>query len=212
MSEQALYGFQLISTFSVVLPLAVGFFKFTKADRIVRIFIIFLLINLVSDLSGWYFYLTRDGTSNLYVRHIFDFIESVFFFWLLSRLIPSQLAKKFFFLSIFVLIPFWGLRFLYLDAMAIYMSTVQVFVAFGACFSLLQLVEAKTEVTEQLIFWILLGVFFYCFCSFFFMGIVVSKLGKIWYAHNVVNTLTNAIYFIGFLKAKNFKASLTNRE
>jgi hypothetical protein len=207
MSEQTLYVFQLTSTFSVALPLGIGLLKFTKADGIVKTFIIFLLIGLASDLSGWYFYLSHDGTSNLYQRHIYDFIESVFLFWFLSRVTPSQLARRFFLWSIVILIPFWAMRFLYLDAMAIYMSTAQVFIAFGACFSLLQLVETKTEVTEQLTFWILLGMFFYCFGSFFFMGILVSKLGKIWYAHNVVNIITNLIYFIGLLRAKNMSIS-----
>lgn len=203
MSEKVFYFFQLASTFSVVLPLSIGLWKLSKMDRKVKGFIFFLVLGLVTDLAGWYLYLSKDGTSNLYVRHIYDLIESVFLFWFLSWVSPSQLVNKFFMWSIAILIPFWALRFLYLDAMGVYMSAVQVFVAFGACFSLIQVVETKKEVTEQLIFWLLLGVFFYCFGTFFFMGILISKLGKIWYAHNVINILANVIYFIGFLRAKN---------
>lgn len=197
MSEQVFYFFQLTSTFSVALPLVIGFLKFSDTDRLAKVFIFFLMMGFATDLVGWYFYLTKDGTSNLYVRHIYDLIESVFFFWFLSQVIPSHLASRFFSWSIVVLIPFWSIRFLYLDAMAIYMTTAQIFVAFGACFSLLQLVEAKIEIAKQLIFWLLLGVFFYCFGTFFFMGILISKLGKIWYAHNIINITTNLIYFIG---------------
>lgn len=164
------------------------------------------MAGFATDLGGWYFYLLQDGTGNLYLRHAYDLIESVFLFWFLSRVTPSQLARRFFLWSIFFLIPFWALRFLYLDAMAIYMSAVLVFIALGACFSLLQFVETKKEVTEQLIFWLLLGGFFYCFGSIFFMGILVSKLGKIWYAHNIINIITNLIYFIGFIQAKNLTA------
>lgn len=212
MSEQTIYIFQLTSAFSVILPLCLGLWKFAGADRMVKGFIIYLFLGLTTDLAGWYFYLSKDGTSNLYVRHAYDLIESVFFFWFLSRVTPSRLVGRFFLLSIPILIPFWALRFLNLDAMAIYVSTAQVVIAFGACFSLIQMVEIRKEVADQVIFWLLLGIFFYCFSTFFFMGVLASKLAKIWYAHNIINTLTNVIYFIGFFKAKNFIASIKNNE
>jgi hypothetical protein len=212
MSDQVFYIFQLASTFSVVLPLTIGFWKFRKTDWLVKGFLFFLIVGFATDLAGWYFYLSKDGTSNLYIRHVYDFIEPVFLFWFLSLVATNQLIKRFFMWFIIILVPCWAVRFFYLDAMAIYRSTFQVFVAFGACFSLIQIVETKKEVTEQLIFWLLLGVFFYCFSTFFFMGILISKLAKIWYAHNIINILTNLIYFIGFLRAKNFIAVFKNNE
>jgi hypothetical protein len=47
----------------------------------------------------------------------------------------------------------------------------------------------------------LMGVFFYCFSTFFFMSVLYSQLAKIWYAHSIINVLTNLIYAFGFLKA-----------
>jgi len=207
MTEQLFYFLQIASTFSVALPLSIGLWKFNKADKAVKAFIFFLMIGFATDLAGWYFYLSQDETSNLYLRHVHDFIESVFLFWFLGLVSQNQFIKRFFLWSIVVLVPCWAIRFFSLDAMAIYRSTFQVFVAFGACFSLIQMVETKREVAEQLVFWLLLGVFFYCFGTFFFMGILISKLGKIWYAHNIINILSNLIFFIGFLRAKNLTGS-----
>lgn len=212
MSDQAFYFLQIVSTLSVALPLSVGLWKFTKGNKPIKGFVIFLLIGFATDLSGWYLYLSKDGESHLYIRHVYDFIEPLFLFWFLSRVTPIQTIEKFFLWSMAFLIPFWALRFLYLDAMAIYRTTFEVIVAFGACFSLIQMVEIRKEVADQLIFWLLLGIFFYCFGTFFFMGVLISKLGKIWYVHNIINTLTNVIYFIGFLRAKNFMASIKGTE
>ena len=44
MSNLALYYFQVASTLSVVLPLAVGFWRFRQLDVPYRLFVFFLLI------------------------------------------------------------------------------------------------------------------------------------------------------------------------
>jgi hypothetical protein len=64
MSEQAAYTLQVISTLSVLLPILFGSFRFMRYDPETRLFIAFLFIGLLTDLAGWYCFLTRNATAN----------------------------------------------------------------------------------------------------------------------------------------------------
>lgn len=201
MSAQFLYYFQVASTLSVLLPLLTGFIKINECSTLVKCFIAFLLAGLITDLAGWYLYLSDNKDANRYFRHGYDLIEAVFLFLLIANASQNKLIARFFRSAVFLLFLFWLSRFFYYDSISIYKSTSQVFVAFGACYCILQLVEQSPAALQTKIFWILLGVFFYCFSTFFVMGILVSKLAKVWYAHSIVNIITNIIYFIGLVKS-----------
>lgn len=200
MLNEVAYLLKLISTFSVLLPIAVGLWYLKQYGFVVKWFIAFLGIGLVTDMGGWIFYLIKNDAANLYTRHAYALFDSLFLFWLLGRLSPEGLVKSFLNKAWIVLVPFWLVRFYYLPAMSIFKTSTQVFIAFAACFIILRRVEASTSATRQLTFWILLGVFFYCFSTYFIMGMLATSLSKIWYSQNLINIVTNLIYFVGFFK------------
>jgi hypothetical protein len=202
MSDVALYYLQVASTFSVVFPLLLGLLKFKHLDFRSKFFILFLLVGFVIDLLGWYFYTSRNEVANLNTRNAYELFESIFLFWLIGNTSDNRIVRSIFLWGIFVLIPFWAFRFLDLNAISFYKTTIQLLLAIGSCVVLLKLVETREQAAKSIIFWLLLGVFFYCFSTFFIMGIQVSKLARIWYAHSLMNIFTNLIYFIGFLKLK----------
>lgn len=202
MSNLALYYFQVASTLSVVLPLAVGFWRFRQLDVPYRLFVLFLLIGLITDLSGWYFYLTKNIAANEYARQAYDLFEAVFITWLIRQFTFNTVLKKTLFWLWPVLLLFWATHFFFADALAMFKSTTQIFFAFAASYCILQITETTPKISRLLSFWILLGIFFYCFTTYFIMGLLSTKLSGIWYMHNAVNIITNLIYLIGFLRSR----------
>ncbi len=78
--------------------------------------------------------------------------------------------------------------------------------SFATAIVILQIIETHRNVGSSIRFWILLGIFFYCFTTYFVMGLLVTKLAKVWYLHNIVNITTNLIYGFGFARARNVKS------
>jgi hypothetical protein len=199
MSKELFYVLQISSTLSAAFPLIIGFLNFTKIDLRARLFLTFLAIGFLTDLSGWYFYLTKNSTANIFVRDGYNLIEPVFLFWVVSQFSPLRLVKSIFAKAWIVIIPFWCISIFYDSIFALFKTTTEVLLAFSSSFCLLAQVEKSDKVTRQLSFWILLGIFFYNFCTFFFMSLMSSKMGfDLWYLHNIINVVTNLIYFGGF--------------
>lgn len=79
----------------------------------------------------------------------------------------------------------------------------QVIAAFSAGFVLLEIVERNLKPQQMPAFWILLGIFFYCFCTFFVLGLMNTILGqKLWWLHNIFNITAYGLYAVGFWKCK----------
>jgi hypothetical protein len=75
---------------------------------------------------------------------------------------------------------------------------------------LLSRVEKEEGIEKQLPFWLLLGSFFYFFCTFFFMNFLNSRFGlNLWYARNIIGILTNLLFAWGFFV--NWKQVLPSR-
>src|SRR5262245_23866632 len=115
MTDQVLYYFQVASTLSVVLPLIMGCWRFRQLEVRYRLFVFFLLVGLVTDLSGWYFYLTHNIAANEYARHAYDLFEAVFITWLIREFTANNVLRKTLLWLWPVLLLFWATRFLYFD-------------------------------------------------------------------------------------------------
>jgi hypothetical protein len=208
MENQVMYVLKLVATFSVLLPIALGFWRLQQYDLIIKAFLLFLLTGLAVDLAGWHFYVTRNEAANLYTRHFYDLFEILFLFWFLGQASPDRLTKLLFANAWIVVIPFWMTRFFYLETISVFRISTEVFIAFAACFSILRRVEVNAHATRTLTFWLLLGVFFYCFSTYFIMGLLATHLSKLWYTHNIINILTNVIYLVGFLKTRSLSKEI----
>jgi hypothetical protein len=204
MDASIFYVLQIISSFSVLLPILLGLIVFKSRDFIIRIFLIFLVIGFVTDLAGWYFYLTQNWQTNVQVQHVYILLESVFLLWFVSNFIGHKTFKAIVSKLWIVAIPLWALAlFMGKDAITIFKVTSQVIVASLSSFCLLKFIEKSEAVIKQITFWLLIGVFFYNFCTFFFMSLLASQTGwNLWYIHNITNILTNLIYAAGFLQCR----------
>lgn len=70
-------------------------------------------------------------------------------------------------------------------------------VSFLAGLAVLEMVE-RQDSSNSPIFWILLGMFFYCFCTFFIMGLLNTLISqRIWVLNNIFNIITYGFYSIG---------------
>jgi hypothetical protein len=210
MGEKLFYTFQIVSTFSVTLPLAAGFLTFKNVETKLKLFLVFLSLGFIADLLGWYFYLTKNAAGNIYARDIYSLIETLFLIWFIGKVSNNRIIKSVSARLWIVLIPVWMLGIIYKDVLIVCRTSSQVLLAFVSCFCLLEIVEKRSLIAKDLIFWILLGIFFYFFSTFFFMSLLATQLDlKVWYLHNLLNIATNLIYFWGFLKilSTNFIAS-----
>ncbi|MBT1711749.1 hypothetical protein KK062_26140 [Fulvivirgaceae bacterium PWU5] len=90
----------------------------------------------------------------------------------------------------------------YLTGSGLFNSLYQVCIAYMAAAKLLKIIEMTQTPYEAPIFWIVLGIFVYCFGTFFEMIFLWKKLlaQEIWYIHNIINIVTYIIYSIGLAK------------
>jgi hypothetical protein len=136
-------------------------------------------------------------------------VEACFFFWLTYNNTSLKLLKRIS-MSLLIVTPFFWLLLMIIRSGIMNTSPGQVFdpfyevsVAFLVGFILLQIVEQDTTLSNNPIFWILLGVFFYCFCTFFIMGFLNTLLSqKIWFLNNILNIITYIFYSIGLWKVR----------
>lgn len=202
MSEQVFYYLQVTSTLSVVLPLAAGGLRFRHLDVTMRCFMGFLAVGFAVDLSGWYFALSEKFSHNESLRHAYDLFEAVFLLWIIGRLAGHPLLKKLFTWLLFPLLIFWALRFYDRDLMSVFKSATQILFAFTASYVILRMVEKTEGVSRVMGFWVLLGIFFYCFTTYFIMGLLATALSNAWVIHNIINVATNLIYVAGFTRSR----------
>jgi hypothetical protein len=201
MSENSLYFWQVTATLATLIPLLVGVLVFNKSERVVRFFIFYLVIGFITDLSGWYFYVTKNAESNMIVRHAYDLFEAVFLFLFIAYTTTSMHLKKYFSWGVVLLVGFWASRFWY-NTLPLFKTSTQIVEAFGAAFCILQLLEKDPDSTQRPVFWLWLGVFFYCFSTFFLMGILGSKMAGVWFAHAIINIVAYLIYAWGLWRVR----------
>lgn len=199
MSERVFYYLQVVSTLSVAFPLIAGVFRRTHMSTWLKLFMMFLAIGFAVDLSGWYFYLTRNEGANLYLRHGYDLFEAVFLWWIVARLSSNKVLTKLFSWLLVPLLLFWAMRFYHDGLMSAFKVSTQIVFAFGASYGILRKVEREQHPFRAPDSWILLGIFLYCFTTHFIMGLLSTTLSGMWYVHNIINVLTNLIYFAGLL-------------
>lgn len=192
----------IVSTFSVLAPLYLLLRNFKSYEFEIKALTLYLLTGFLMDIAGWYFYSTSNGKILGFLRHAYDLFEAVFLSWFLGRVSPYPRIKFLYNWMGAVLFPLWLMRFYSHEWMGHFKIFSQILIAFSSCFFILKIVEKTPEVSRNLIVWILLGIFFYCFCTYFILGTLVFVVAKAWFSHNLVNITTNLIYFIGLMRSK----------
>ncbi|MBX7124084.1 MAG: hypothetical protein K1X47_00180 [Cyclobacteriaceae bacterium] len=203
MSATLFYYFQITSTLSAVLPLALGMWVQRREVRF-RWMLSFLALGLFTDLLGWAFYLSNFSRGNLVIRDIYSLLEFFFVCGMLHAVVQSKVVRRILKYWIVVLIPLWVVGVWWIEWNVVARTTSQVVIAFASGFAILEMVEKSDNPYGNWLFWVLLGFFFYFFCTFFFMSLIATQMGiQIWYLHNFVNITTNLFYFYGFWRTRN---------
>jgi len=192
----------IASTFSVLAPLYLLLRDFKSYSLEIKALALYLAIGFFFDMAGWYFYSIKNNQAHYYLHHAYDLFEAIFIYWFLGRVSPYPRVKLLFIQAWIVLVPLWLMRFFYPEWIGWFKTFTQIIIAFASCFFILRLVEKVENISRNLVVWILLGIFFYSFCTYFILGTLVFVFAKTWVSHNLVNITTNLIYCIGLIRAK----------
>ncbi|RAI85571.1 hypothetical protein [Algoriphagus yeomjeoni] len=201
-----------ISTCAIFLPLALAALKFKTGDLRIRLFFLFLLLGACVDGLGWLIY--SNELKNLYTFHsIFQycylFFEALFFVWLCTGFLEhakvDSIRIGFFVLLTAAFFIKGALFFSNLDdpyrPSALNSLMDGMFLAsisFLSAFALLQMAERVSQLLTYPWFWIISGIFFYCFGSFFIdLMLSVGIMEEIWGMRNIVNIIQYCFFFAG---------------
>ena len=200
MSENVFYIIQIASTFSALPALVFGILSFKKVPLSIQLFVAFFALGFLIDLSGWYFFLTKNGSANQNLRYGYILVECVFYFWFVGTQIPSKIARLLCKNAWILLFPLWALAIRSPQGIRYFMVVFQVVISSILSYCVLRNIEREENVWQLLVFWILLGSFFYYFCTFFFMSFLDSQFGiNLWYLRNIIGIIGNIIFAWGVI-------------
>ena len=191
----------IASTFSVLVPLFLLLTNFKSHKLEIKALAFFLLIGFLVDIGLWYFYNAKKNSILYSIQHVYSLFEAGFLLWFLGRVSPFSRLRFFLLNSWTILIPLGSMWFIDTEWFYWLKTSTQIFIAFISCFFILQLVEKTDDFSRNLIVWVLLGIFFYCFSTYFILGLV-SIFNKAWFSHNLANITTNLIYSIGVIRSR----------
>jgi len=209
--------FQEISSAAIWIPLILAGLKLETGDLKVRLFFLFLLFGAGIDAFGWIINMTtEDFRVHSFFQMVYLFYEMIFFVWLCTGFLKTinQVKIKrvlcliffvFFLIRLSILIfgdynPYERILVLYVfDAVCL------VTISFLSAFALLHLAE---EMGDSLMsfpwFWILSGIFFYSFGTFFIDLLASTNIvGAVWRLRNVVNVIQYGFFVVGLLRMRN---------
>ncbi|MCW5910121.1 MAG: hypothetical protein KIT62_03555 [Cyclobacteriaceae bacterium] len=194
---------QLISVWGIVVPLGIGLLYYKNAEFNLRLFIGFLVVGFITDVSMSIIYYSEYRHYITHVITLYSLIEACIFFWFISKSARHKLAVRLSTILFWITPLLWTtlmvVRFLILKASPgqIFDPFYTISVSFLAGFTVLEIIEREDPVSRA-IFWILLGMFFYCFCTFFIMGLLNTLLSeRIWVLNNIFNIITYGFYSVG---------------
>ena len=198
----------IISTYASLIPLVAGLSVFKRAGNNLRLLFLFVGVGFLTDIAVWL--LMRDfGLLAKLLFEGYSLIEALFLLLILRRLSLShnisRLIKIFFFpfilfwvFSEFTFFPF-GLA--TPSHNTIFVIVYEIPISFLSGFLLLTYIEKNKRPFELPDFWVICGIFFYCFTSFFITAFMETSLLKsVWWVHNMINIITYLIYTYGFYK------------
>lgn len=206
---------QTISSLAIWIPIFFAVFKLKTGDTKFRLFFVFLVFGAFVDSFGMviYYFLTQEL---FYYHGIFQILylwfESLFFVWLCFSFL--ELNQKNNWRNI-LLIGFSGLfitEFILRILISSPNDTFSAFIyslflvtsSFLSAFALLRIAENTGEILRYFWFWILSGIFIYCFSSFFVDMLSYTAIGRgIWSIRVLANIIQYGFFVVGILKMNN---------
>ncbi len=209
MDEQSIL-FSGLAALPILIPIAMAIRVYPSAGLPIRLFLFFLVAGLVTDLTMWFLIYNKSNSHLTSIFNIYSLLEALFFFWFVQRISEPGLLKTTARISLAATFPLWVATILIYplfmsgdNSRSVPFDTMyEVTAAFLCGFALLRIAESEQGISSPN-FWLLCGIFFYCFCTFSMMillGTVISQ--KIWWMNNVINIVAYLLYAVGFLNAR----------
>ncbi len=202
----------ILSTYTVLLPVAAGFFVYSKLRQWYRYLLFFLIFGFSVDL-----FCTFIDDSN----HVFNFYrlaEGLFYASFLYHLSDYK-HSKIIFISVFTsLILVYGITHAIVlenydlrKLNAAFDMFSSIVLSFCAAAVMLQLTQRVEKLTKEPAFWFTTSIFIYFFCTNFLFSLIENRelLFKIWFLHNLINIITYLIDMKGFLSVKRISDPVT---
>lgn len=199
---------QMFSVWATLFPIAVCILIIRNGSREIRLFFLFFVIGFLTDMTMFVLVKSHKTQYLESISNIYSLVEASFFYWLVGNYVELKFKHKIKVLYILtvaywlVLIVIWLFfstgRF---SAIQLFDPVYEIIVSFFSGFILLKMAEELDSVSDKPMFWFFIGIFFYCFSTFFIATFLNTELSlKLWFLHNIFNIITYGFYTVGLWK------------
>lgn len=192
----------LLSTFSVLIPLTIALIGFHKLNYTVSKLMLLLTWSFIVDLKRWYI----DSDYYMHLYFLYAITEIIFFLWFLDALFPAKRPRTYTLLATIASIVLWICCFVifqkgpgnnWLDSL--FDSCTSAMLAITAAYHLFNLTKEPERMETQPRFWFALGIFLYFFCSNFIFSMISFDIARhIWIIPITMNITTYLLFSVGF--------------
>ena len=204
------YELGIISTYSGLIPLIAGIIVFKRVGISFRLLLFLLLYGFLTDSFVGYLYNAGEINFSRFLFNIYSPVEAVFFSLFFYKTDCFKIIRQIAFSGIFI----WPLIWFFLDIdlktlhwvdtpyNGTFVSAYEIVIASLSTACILHLTTTGEILFKSPLFWSFLGIFIYCFCTFFINALVQTNvMNEIWFLHNIINIITCLIFIIAFLVA-----------
>lgn len=201
--ENIQHTIKIIATFTTLIPIGAGVLRYKTAGTIFRLFLLFLVYGFLTDFFVWQLMeVSRPASFFLFI--VFSLAEALFLLWFVKVINATPVITKICNILSVCMIPFWiCAHYVFHNSeqySALFDTSYLIIISILSAYTLLKLAEEKSDLQKLPVFWFMLGIFFYCFTTFFLSGFLESALlQKIWFIHNLINLMVYIVFTIGFL-------------
>ncbi len=201
--KEVQHTIRLLATFTTLMPIVAGLLRYKTAGKIFRLFLYFLVYGFLTDVLVWQLMdVSRDASFYLFI--LFPLAEALFLLWFMKATNTSPVITKICNILMVLMIPFWiCVHFIFNSGEqlnAVFDTSYEIIISILSAYSLLKLAESQTELKKLPIFWFQLGIFIYCFTTFFLSGFLgTDLLQRIWFMHNLINLIVYLLFTKAFL-------------
>jgi hypothetical protein len=207
---------KVFSTLAILVPIIIGAYRLKATETLFQLFFLFLIIGFIIDSLSWYLIQENNKHVMLIIFNIYSIIEANVFLWFVVKSSSSFIQKKLYRAILLFLSVSWAISFFLSfivqsggSPSGIFVALYEVIISFMAGMALLKIIERNHSIISIPKFWILLGIFFYCFCSFFIMGFLETIVAqRVWFVSNGINLVTYVFYSVGLWQLKPTKIKL----
>ncbi len=203
---------RILATFTTLIPIGAGLLRYKTAGKIFRLFLYFLIFGFLTDLLVWQL-MEVSRNASFYLFIFFPLAEALFLLWFIKVTNASPIISKICNILFIFMIPFWLCDHFVFNTgeelNAVFDTSYEIIISILSAYSLLKLAETETELKKMPIFWFQLGIFIYCFTTFFLSGFLgTSIMQSIWFIHNLINLIVYLLFTKAFLSISKEKSSV----